>query len=541
MQSSVQEPVQEPVQSSVQEPVQSSVSCDSIQSTYNKERTQYIADLKSKSINPYPHTFPVSRSIKQFITMYQSIPTNTLCQDTVERIAGRVMLIRGGSKKLRFFTVRADGMNLQFMLNFMYCTDNLDKPEDRRLQEFANITGSVCRGDIIGACGFVGRSKTGELTLFVQTMQVLTPCLQDLPKEQTGLRDDEMRVRKRYLDLIVNPLSREPFVIRSRTISFIRQLLDSMDFMEVQTPILSALAGGAMAKPFLTYHNDLNVEMSMRIAPELFLKQLVVGGFERVYEIGQQFRNESIDQSHNPEFMSLELYATYFDYNQLMELCESIMSHTVHSIKGSMILKYQPDDQPAVEIDFTPPYRRIDFVQEIERLAGVELPQNLMSESAQQFLSQLCDKHCIDCPAPRTTPRLLDKLAGHFIEPQTHDKPTFIINHPRVMSPLAKWHRDNPQLTERAELFILGREYANLYTELNDPAMQREAFESQMKDKVSGDDEAMPIDEIYINALEYGLPPTGGLGIGIERTVMLLANVSRIKDVIFFPAMRPAV
>ena len=311
----------------------------------------------------------------------------------------------------------------------------------------------------------------------------------------------------------------------------IKDYLNKMHFTEVNTPILSNQAGGANAKPFETYHNDLKSKMFLRIAPELFLKQLVVGGMERVYEIGPQFRNESADTSHNPEFISLEFYMAYTDYNQLMIIAEDLLSQLVFRIKGKYQFTYQD-----TEIDFTPPFQRIDFMKELEKYIG-QIPDNYESVEMKQFLIEKCLEHNVQCSEPKTIPRLLDKLAGHFIEPQCKN-PTFLINHPVIMSPLAKWNRDDKRLTERFELFANFFELCNAYTELNDPLMQRKTFEKQMQDKKDGDSEAQEIDENFINALEIGLPPTGGFGLGIERLVMLLCDKAYIRDVIAFPAHR---
>jgi len=341
-----------------------------------------------------------------------------------------------------------------------------------------------------------------------------------------------LRANNRFLDLIVNPTSRNPFIVKTKVIKQIRNFLDGLDFIEVQTPILSGQAGGANAKPFTTYHNDLKMNMFMRIAPELFLKQLIVGGFERVYEIGSQFRNESCDLSHNPEFTSLEFYIMGLDYNDLFTLCEAMMCQIVESIKGSLKFMYQNK-----EIDFTPPFKRLDIMQEIENGIGQKIPTDISSEETRLFLAEMCNKFGVECSNPRTTARLIDKLAGRFVESQCHN-PTFLINHPSIMSPLAKLHRDNPQLTERFELFVLGVEYCNAYTELNDPIIQRKTFESQMESKKQGDDEAQDIDHTFIKALEYGLPPTGGFGMGIDRFAMLLSDRDNIRDVLLFPTLR---
>lgn len=505
---------------------------------YYNDRRAMITTKKQSGINPYPHKFNQTMTLRQFAEKYKNLQANEMVESITEGLTGRVEAVRN-SKKLFFCTIVQDDFKLQFMFNLkLFKSDK--QGDDEIFQDFTNQVTSIKRGDIIGAIGYPGRSKTGELSLMLFEFKILTPCLRMLPTVHFGLTNEEMRQRKRYLDFIVNPQSKHPFKVRNTVINFIRNYLNNMDFMEVETPILTPQAGGASAKPFMTFRNDGAENMVMRIATELYLKQLVVGGIDRVYEIGKQFRNESIDRTHSPEFTSVEYYMAYADYNDLFTMVEQIFSGLAIAIHGSYKIKCKPfdsADDAEVEVDFTPPFARYDFITEIEKGSGKTLPEDLGSEETRLVLEQICKEFDVICTAPRTNSRLLDKLAGHFIEPKCIN-PSFIVGHPLEMSPLAKPDRINPRITERFELFMLGYEFSNAYTELNDPEIQRQMFEKQAVAKANGDDEAQPVDEIFLDALEYGLPPTGGCGIGIDRLAMLLSGVKKIQDVILFPIMK---
>eukprot|EP00388_Colpodella_angusta_P003460 GDKJ01012190.1.p1 GENE.GDKJ01012190.1~~GDKJ01012190.1.p1 ORF type:complete len:518 (+),score=67.17 GDKJ01012190.1:191-1555(+) len=409
---------------------------------------------------------------------------------------------------------------------------------------FTAIHNQIKRGDIIGIQGVPGLSNTGEFSIIATSIVLLSACFHMLPDNHYGFSNVEQRFRQRYLDFIVNRDNIKTFQGRSKIIRYIRNFFDGLDFTEVETPMLNLVAGGAAARPFITHHNDLNQRMFLRIAPELYLKQLVVGGMDRVYELGRQFRNEGIDLTHNPEFTSIEAYWAYKDYNDIMTMTEDLLHGLAMYLHGSDKVRWCPKDVSGKEIgepvifNFQRPFKRLYIIPELEKRLNVTFPEEFESDAANKWLLDLCAKNKVECNPPTTTPRLVDALIAEYLEVEC-TQPTFICDHPRVMSPLAKWHRTDPRLTERFEMFLNKKELCNAYTELNNPLVQRNEFEKQIKNKDAGDDEAMEQDETFLTALEYGLPPTGGWGLGIDRLVMFMTSMNNIKEVLLFPAMKP--
>ncbi len=477
-------------------------------------RIQKLADLADKGVNPYPYKFDKTASAKELQEKYKDLPAGEETTD-VYSVAGRVMAIRNTGM---FIDLMDDTAKIQIFSH----KENLPE-EQLKILKLVDI------GDIVGFTGTIRRTPRGELSIKSTDLKLLSKALLPLPEKHHGLTDVEIRYRQRYVDLIVNEDVRDTFRKRSLIIQKIREFLAKEGYLEVETPILQTMASGANARPFTTHHNALEMDLTLRIALELYLKRLIVGGVsERVYEIGKCFRNEGIDTRHNPEFTMIELYQAYADYNDMMTLTENMVAYVAQEVLGTTKIQYGEH-----EIDLTPPWDRKTMIGAIKDATGIDF---LEIYSAKQAIETARRLH-VPVEDNMNWGQVVDAVFEEKVEPGLI-QPCHIIDYPREISPLAKVHRDNDRLTERFETRVNGWEIANAFSELTDPIDQRMRFEAQAKAKAEGDEEAMDIDEDFINALEYGMPPTGGMGMGIDRLVMLLTNSPSIRDVIAFPTMR---
>ena len=487
------------------------------------QRRESLQKLRDLGIDPYPAAlFPVNSSAKEIKSDFED--GKHVC------IAGRMMSQRVMGKA-SFAELQDASGRIQIYIN----RDEICPEEDKtRYNEIFKKLLDL--GDFIGVEGKVFKTQVGEISIHVTNFTLLAKALRPLPlpkidaegRIHDAFTDAEMRSRQRYVDLVVNPHVKDTFVKRSKTISSMRRFFDGFDYLEVETPILQAIPGGAAARPFITHHNALDIPLYLRIANEMYLKRLIVGGFEGVYEFAKDFRNEGMDRTHNPEFTMLEIYVSYKDYNWMMDFTEKMIEKVAHDVCGSTEIEVGGN-----KISLKAPYKRISMRDAILEFTGKDI-----NGKSEMELKEICKELGIETDSSMGKGKLIDEIFGekceaHFIQP------TFITDYPIEMSPLCKKHRDNPELTERFELMINGKEIANAYSELNDPIDQRERFEEQMSLSEKGDDEAMFIDQDFLRALEYGMPPTSGMGIGIDRLVMLLTNNISIQEVLFFPQMRP--
>ena len=482
------------------------------------EKAQALQELGQ---SPYALTFDPSHRMAALQQEHADLP-NGEERDVTVSVAGRVMT-RRVMGKLAFFTLADETGTIQLFLE-KACL------EAQQEGWFKQITALVDGGDWLGVSGTLRRTDRGELSVKVSDWCMLTKALQPLPDKWHGLADVEKRYRQRYLDLIVSPDSRETFRRRARLVSGIRRWLDQRDFLEIETPVLQSEPGGADARPFETHHNALDLPLTLRIATELHLKRLVVGGFERVYELGRIFRNEGVSTRHNPEFTSVEIYQAYSDYIGMMELTEQMVSAVCQEVCGSCQITYQGN-----EIDLSPPWRRATMHELVEEATGLDFQS---FQSREEAAAAMVAKGLYAPELADSVGRLLNEAFEQAVE-TTLIQPTFVTDYPVEISPLARPHRSKPGLVERFELFIVGREHANAFSELTDPVDQRQRLEAQQARKAAGDLEAQGLDEDFVTALEVGMPPTGGLGIGIDRLVMLLTDSPSIRDVIAFPLLRP--
>lgn len=472
-----------------------------------------LSTLAERGIDPYPIRYDVTHASKKIKDDFDTLSATKTPLST----AGRVMLMRVMGKA-SFATIKDSEGTIQ-----IYVTRDAvgEEQYDAVFKKLIDI------GDIIGVTGEAFRTRTGEISIHVTKFTLLSKSLNPLPEKFHGLTDTETRYRQRYVDLIVNDDVRASFILRSRIVRCIRDLFASKNFLEVETPMMQIIPGGAKARPFVTHHNALDRDMYLRIAPELYLKRLIVGGLERVFELNRNFRNEGVSTKHNPEFTMLECYQAYADYNDMMKLTEELFAAVCKEVNGTTSIPYQE-----TTLSFAAPWPRIPMIQAVKDATGIDF--KALSDAEAAAAAKKIGVEMEDTPNKYIT---MTHVFEAKVEP-TLIQPTFITDFPQIVSPLAKCRKDDPELVERFEIFIYGREMGNAFSELNDPIDQKKRFEDQVKERASGDDEAMFMDEDYVNALEYGMPPAGGLGIGIDRLIMLFVNTASIRDTILFPHMR---
>ena len=480
-------------------------------------RKEKMAKLAAKGVELFPHKIELSHSIYEIVSRFSEMSDEELEQEKTKfTTAGRILAIRKMGRAI-FFHFRDSQAKLQGYLR-----------EDKIGKDQFELFSLIDIGDIIALEGVVFKTRTGELTILAESFTFLAKCLHPLPEKWHGLQDIELRYRKRHLDLIVNPESAEVFRLRSRVIAGIREYFNARGYIEVETPMMHPVPGGALARPFKTFHNTLGIELYLRIAPELYLKRLTVGGLDKVYEINRNFRNEGISTEHNPEFTMLEFYEAYCDYHDMMNMAEELIHSLCKNLLGTEEITFGSH-----KLSFKRPWKRIKFMEALAYYSGLAPSRFENKQGIMELASTLAGEG-----AAPTYGKALDVIFDKYVKPNLI-QPTFVINPPREISPLAKASKDNPEEAERFELMVAGMEIANAFSELTDPAEQRRRFEEQTEARKKGDDESHVIDEDYVQTLEYGLPPTGGQGIGIDRLVMIFANRKSIREVILFPLLRP--
>jgi len=489
-----------------------------LESKYNEQvtiRRRKLAELQEQGKDPFD-VYKVERT-----------HTSQEVKDNYEQLVGTQVIVAGRLMSKRVHG-KAGFSDVHDRYGKIQLYIKIDDVGEEKLKEYKTFD----IGDFLSVTGTPFVTKTGEISLHIVDFQLIAKSLKPLPEKWHGLKDPDLRYRQREVDIIMNPEVKETFMKRIKIIRYIREFLDNRGFLEVETPILSPIAGGAAARPFMTHHNTLDIDMYLRIATELYLKRLIVAGFEKVYDMGKNFRNEGMDIRHNPEFTMIELYEAYADYNDMMEITENMVAYVCEKIHGTTVVNYQGS-----VIDFTPPWRRITMVDAVKEYSGVDFALISTDEQAREIAKEKhleFKKEIKDCSKADILNALFEEYAEeHLIEP------TFLCDYPVEISPLTKKKRGNSEYTERFEGFVFGREVCNAYSELNDPVVQRERFTQQANERELGDDEAYLIDEEFMSALEIGMPPTGGLGIGIDRIVMFLTDAYSIRDVILFPTMKP--